>query len=311
MKKLALAAVASMMFAGAASAADMSMPVKAVAVVPPPPPIWDLAFGVTGTSDYLFRGISQTNNNPAIQGYAELQLFDWVYFNVWASNQNWVATTLQGSGYQSTNSSLEVDFSGGLRHTWGAFTLDVGAVYYTYPGGSGTNNVDPTVGSTNSTHFNYWEIYAKPTYVVAPWLTLGLNLYWTSDFAASGTDGTALSATAKVPLPSFGPGGDFGWYLSGEFGHQWLSPTTSYNPLTATTTYTYYYDNGVNLAALDGYNWWNVGVAFTYKAATLDLRYSGTDLSGNQCLTMISNSSACGDKFVASLSFATSFNALK
>lgn len=304
MKKLALAAVASMMFAGAASAADMSMPVKAVAVVPPPPPVWDLAFGVTGTSDYLFRGISQTNNNPAIQGYAELQLFDWVYFNVWASNQNWVATTLQGLGYQSTNSSLEVDFSGGLRHTWGAFTLDVGAVYYTFPGGSGTNNVDPLVGSLNSTDYNYWEIYAKPTYVVAPWLTLGVNLYWTSDFAATDTDGTALSLTAKVPLPSFGPGGDFGWYASGEFGHQWLS----------TSVYNYDTINALGVEynqTIAGYNWWNVGVGFTYKAATLDLRYSGTDLSGNDCAFVISNSSACGDKFVASLSFATSFNALK
>lgn len=305
MKKLALAAVASTMMVGSAFAADLSTaPVKAV-VAPPPAPVWDLAFGVTGTSDYLFRGISQTNNNPAVQGYVELQLFDWVYLNVWGSNQNWVASTLESAGYQSTNSSLEVDFSGGLRHTWGNFALDVGGVYYTYPGGSGTNNIDPTVANKNSTKFNYWEIYAKPSYQIAPWLNLGLNLYWTSNFAATSTDGTALSATAKVPLPAFGPGGDFGWYLSGEFGHQWLS-TSAYNyPVTnlfSGITYN---------TTIAGYNWWNAGIAFTYKAATLDLRYSGTDLSNNDCAFMISNQNACGNKFVASLSFATSFNALK
>ncbi len=162
----------------------------------------------------------------------------------------------------------------------------------------------PLVGSLKSTHYNYWEIYAKPTYVVAPWLTAGLNLYWTSDFAATGTDGTALSLTAKVPLPTFGPSGDFAWYLSGEFGHQWLS-TSAYNYDTV---------NAIGVATTRpslATTWWNAGVAFTYKAATLDLRYSGTDLSGNDCAFIISNNNACGNKFVASLSFATSFNALK
>ena len=305
MKKLVLAAAAGMMIAGSASAADLYTPVKAVVPPPPPPPVWDLAFGVTGTSDYLFRGISQTNNNPAIQGYVELQLFDWVYLNVWASNQNWASTTIQDAGYQNANSSLEVDFAGGLRHTWNDFTLDVGAVYYTFPGSS--NSWDPltlTQTGPGSTDFNYWEIYAKPSYVVAPWLTLGLNLYWTSDYAATDTDGTALSVTAQIPLPSFGPAQDFGWYVSGEFGHQWVS----------SSAYQYEAINIVGdpyLQTISGYNWWNVGVAFTYKVATLDLRYSGTDLSDSDCGFMISNTNACGNKFLATLSFATSFNALK
>ena len=137
MKKLAVIAT-SMFLAGAAQAADMSMPVKAPA--PAPEPVWDVAFGVTLTSDYVFRGVSQTNNNPALQGYAELTLFDWVYFNVWGSNQNWAENFLIDG-----NSSLEVDFAGGLRHTWGNFSLDVGGVYYTFPGGSdifGTSSTD-------------------------------------------------------------------------------------------------------------------------------------------------------------------------
>lgn len=292
MKKVLIAAAASMMIAGAANAADMAVPVKAV-VAPPPPPLFDIAFGVTGTSDYLFRGISQTNNNPAIQGFVELQAFDWVYLNVWASNQNWVEN-FQTDG----NSSLEVDFAGGLRHTWGAFTLDVGGVYYTYPGGSDLFGVD-------STDFNYWEIYAKPSYAVTDWLLLGLNLFWSSDFASTGTDATALSGTAKITLPTFGPGSAFGWYLSGEFGHQWLDTSVyNYDVTNILTGLTFN-------ESIPGYNWWNVGVGFTYKAATLDLRYSGTDLSGDSCLFIIGNNSACGDKFLATLSFATSLNALK
>jgi hypothetical protein len=206
---------------------------------------------------------------------------------------------------QATGQFYDLVMSGGLRHTWGNFALDVGGVYYVYPGGSGTNNIDPTIANKNSTKYNYWEIYAKPSYQIAPWLNVGLNLYWTSNFAATSTDGTALSATAKVPLPAFGPGGDFGWYVSGEFGHQWLSSSAyNYDVTNVFTGATYN-------TTIAGYNWWNAGIAFTYKAATLDLRYSGTDLSNNDCAFMISNQNACGNKFVASLSFATSFNALK
>ncbi|OYW33448.1 MAG: hypothetical protein B7Z41_05355, partial [Rhizobiales bacterium 12-66-7] len=83
--------------------------------------------------------------------------------------------------------------------------------------------------------------------------------------------------------------GDFGWYVSGEFGHQWLD-TSSYN-YSVTNFAGITYDQSI-----PGYNWWNAGIAFTYKAATLDLRYSGTDLSGNDCNFIIGNNNACGDK---------------
>ncbi|TCT08144.1 TorF family putative porin [Aquabacter spiritensis] len=299
MKKLVLATAASLMIAGAASAADMAVPVKAVVPPPPPPPVFDLAFGVTGTSDYLFRGISQTNNNPAIQGFVELQAFNWVYVNVWASNQNWVGNFLIDG-----NSSLEVDLSGGLRHTWGGLTLDVGGIYYMFPGS--TSSFDPATGfntGLGSSDFNYWEIYGKASYAFNDWLTVGANLYWTSDMYATDTNGTALSGTAKVTLPAFGPAAAFGWYLSGEFGRQWLS-TTAYN-YTVTNAFGLTFNE-----TIPGYNWWNLGVGFTYKVATLDLRYSGTDLSDEACAFIIGDRASCGNKFLATLSFATSLNAL-
>lgn len=287
MKKLAIIA-SSMLFAGAAAAADMSKPVKAV-VAPPPPPAWDVAFGVTLTSDYVFRGISQTNNNAAVQGYVELQMLDWFYINVWASNQNWADNFLGLGG----SSSLEVDFSGGLRHTWGSFTLDVGGIYYAFPGNTDIFGVSPD-------DFNYWEIYAKPSYALTDWFTVGMALNWTSDMYASSTDGTALSINAKAYTASIA-GSDFGAYVSGEFGHQWLDDTF----------FTYTPPFGVFAVGISGYNWWNVGVGVTYKAATLDLRYSGSDLNEFECATLIGKNTACGDKFIASLSFATSFNQLK
>ena len=274
MKKIALIAATSMFLTGAAAAADMSMPVKAPE--PEPTPLWDVSFGVTGTSDYIFRGVSQTNGNPAVQGFAELSLFDWFYAGVWGSNVSFL-----------NSGSAEVDVYGGLRHTWGGLTLDAGIIGYLYP------------GSENDTDLNYWEVYFKPSYAVTDWLTVGANLYYTTDYAATSTDGTYLSGTAKVTLPTFGP---FGWYASGEFGHQWLDGDyfNAWFPSWYGPTY----------VDLSGYNYWNAGLGFTYKAATLDLRYHGSDLSDNECY-MLSSFDNCGNRFVASLSFQTSFNQLK
>ena len=263
-----------MFLAGAAQAADMSMPVKAPA--PAPEPVWDVSFGVTGTTDYIFRGVTQTNGNPAVQGFVELSLFDWFYVGSWASNVSFL-----------NSGSAEFDFYAGLRHSWGNLTLDTGFIYYSYP------------GSEFDTDLNFWEVYFKPSYAVTDWLSLGANLFYTTDYAATGTDGTYLSGTAKVTLPNFG---DFGWYASGEFGHQWLDGSYWTSIIS---TPTFFYVNSLN-----GYNYWNAGLGFTYKAATLDLRYHGSDLSDWDC-AMLSGFNSCGNRFVASLSFATSFNALK
>lgn len=284
MNKIAIVA-ASMLFAGAASAADMAVPVKAVVAPAPATPVWDIAFGGGLTSDYTFRGISQTNGNPAIQGYAELQLFDWFYAGVWASNVSFL-----------DSGSAEMDWSAGLRHTWSGLTLDAGFVGYTYP------------GSSADTNLNYWEVYFKPTYAVNDWLTVGANLFYTTDYAASGTTGTFLSGTLKVTgptlaaIPAFGAG--FGTYASGEFGYQWLDSkyyTASFANILG-TTYT---------QTISGYSYWNAGVGLTYKVATLDLRYYGSDLNADQCTMLIANSSSCGNRYIATLSFATSLNAFK
>src|ERR1700744_3828897 len=70
MKKVVLAATALAMISGSAFAADM--PVKAKAL-PPPPAVspWDFAFGSAIMSDYVFRGITQSNHKPSVAAYFE------------------------------------------------------------------------------------------------------------------------------------------------------------------------------------------------------------------------------------------------
>ena len=72
------------------------------------------------------------------------------------------------------------------------------------------------------------------------------------------------------------PNKDFGAFISGEFGHYWFGRTNSF------------YGNTVFPGQADGiqlpeYNTWNVGLSFTYKVFTLDLRYVDTDLSKINC----------------------------
>ena len=68
MKKFILSAVAAVALATPALAADM----KVTPVAPPAPPNpWDVAFGGGITSDYIFRGITQSNHKPSVSAYFE------------------------------------------------------------------------------------------------------------------------------------------------------------------------------------------------------------------------------------------------
>jgi uncharacterized protein (TIGR02001 family) len=103
--------------------------------------------GVTGTaaltSDYVFRGVSQTNGDPAIQaGFEASNEAGW-YLGTWGSNISWLSD-LSAAGAE-ISSSVEVDLYGGYRGKFGdAATFDVGAIYYAYPGDfpSGFNDAD-------------------------------------------------------------------------------------------------------------------------------------------------------------------------
>jgi len=69
MKKFILSAVAAVALATPALAADKK--VTALAAPPAPPSPWDVAFGGGITSDYIFRGITQSNHKPSVAAYFE------------------------------------------------------------------------------------------------------------------------------------------------------------------------------------------------------------------------------------------------
>ncbi len=89
-------------------------------------------FSVTGnfgiTSDYRFRGISQTDGDPAFQGGFDLAHSSGLYVGTWGSNvSSWAAGP-------TTSTKLEIDLYGGYKTEVAGVGLDVGAIAYMYPG---------------------------------------------------------------------------------------------------------------------------------------------------------------------------------
>ncbi len=290
MKKLVLSVVAALAVTAAvpAFAADMPVKAKRVAVATPSP--WDIAFGTALTSDYVLRGVSQSNHHVATQGYFELRynINDmWqLYAGVWSSSL-WTGLA-----------NAEVDPNAGVRLTLGNFGLDVGYVYYGYPGG-----VNAAAGLANG---SYGEVYAKPSYKFNDILTIG-GIYetgfnnfndkrvvgggpWVGDARHS-----FYAVNAVITLP-WQPAG-ITISINPEIGREVYSSGVTTNQGSVSDTY------------------WDVGLDFVYKAATLDLRYWGTNAKAgavaNQCGGGATGLNLCGDRFVATLKFDTTFSALK
>jgi uncharacterized protein (TIGR02001 family) len=85
-------------------------------------------------SQYIFRGLTQTDRDPALQGGFDYSHASGFYAGTWASNISWLRDATPSS--YTSGGSLEWDFYGGLKGTFGKsdFTYDVGLLYYYYPG---------------------------------------------------------------------------------------------------------------------------------------------------------------------------------
>jgi hypothetical protein len=265
------------------------MPLKAVKA-PPPAPFdpWDIAFGAAVMNDYIFRGVTQSNHQASVTAYFEPR------YNVNKDLQLYIGTSTESISF-ANRAAAEVDIYGGIRPTFGAFAFDFGLWGYLYPGGRCADNVltggvpggnvcpiDPNTiflgdGNVMKKDVSFFEAYGKVNYTINDNWQFGLNEYYSPNFLNSGAWGNYSSITGKYIAPStaFGTSG-VGMYVSGEFGRQWLGTSDSF------------YGTGVGTVFAAGipykdYNTWNVGIGFTYKVFTLDLRYSDTNLSKGDC----------------------------
>jgi uncharacterized protein (TIGR02001 family) len=156
----------------------------------------EVAWNVGLVSDYVFRGFSQTNEDPALQGGVDAA-FGSFYAGAWASNVDF-----------GDDTDAEVDIYGGYRGETGGFGFDVGVVGYGY------------VNAPDGADYDYVELKGAVSRAVGP-ATLGAVVYWSPDFFGLDEEATYVEANA-----SFAPADK--WTVSGAVGHQSLDVNDDY-----------------------------------------------------------------------------------
>lgn len=131
-----------------------------------------LTANITLTNDYRYRGISQSNFLPAIQGGFDYAHSSGFYIGNWNSSINWISDAAS-LGSKSASAPIEMDFYAGYKHDWSTgFIADIGVLQYYYPTSGSTGfiqnpNTTELYLAQNFT-FNAITGYLKFSYAVTP-----------------------------------------------------------------------------------------------------------------------------------------------
>lgn len=229
-----------------------------------------LGYSVTlgGTSDYIFRGISQTSENPAAQGSVDFT-YGIFYAGVWGSNVDFD---------DAPPATAEVDFYAGIKPTlgpgplWGPVTFDFGVIYYAYPG-----------ADDDGAELDYVELKAGYS-MVSPWikgLTSGTTFYWSDDYGLETGEVFTIESAASYALPQFGI---FSPSISGAWG-------------------TVYGDRDEGFTAgggsKDKYDYWNAGLTLGVEKFAFDFRYWDSNIDVvNEGVGACVTQGLCDERFV-------------
>lgn len=186
----AAAALALMSAAGSASAQDIG-----------------ISANIAATTDYVFRGFSQTSEDYAIQGGVDFTFGDNLYTGVWASNVDF-----------GDDTDVEADIYGGYRTEAAGLALDVGVIGYLY------------VDAPNGADYDYFEVKAAASRAVGP-ATVGAAVYYSPDFFGAADDDAVYGEVnaAFAPYEKF--------TVSGAVGFQYLDVSADYLTWNAGVAY--------------------------------------------------------------------------
>jgi uncharacterized protein (TIGR02001 family) len=188
---------------------------------------------VTLVNDYRYRGISQSNFQPAIQGGFDYAHSSGFYVGNWNSSISWISDAASTAG-NSASAPIEMDFYAGFKHEWSkGFAADVGVLQYYYP----TSNLSAFATNPNTTELyvaqnftlNAFTGYLKFSYAVTP-------LFGTLN--SSGSNYTDLTINYDT--------GVWGLSLNGHVGYQAVAGRVA--------------DGSMSNASLYSYTDWKLGV---------------------------------------------------
>jgi uncharacterized protein (TIGR02001 family) len=193
--------------ASAAFAVPQFANAQATAPAAAPAPDYTLTGNLGLFSSYRFRGIAQTYDKPAIQGGIDFSHVSGFYAGNWDSNVN------EGAGYPG--GSIEMDFYGGWKKSWGDWGLDLGGIYYYYPGTNAGATIpfspaNNRTGQVHSGRVDNGELYIAGSW---KWISLKYSHAVTDYFSTPNTkNSNYVDLSANYDL-----GG--GWGVNGHVGH--------------------------------------------------------------------------------------------
>ena len=196
-------------------------------------------------SDYIYRGTTLSDHKPAVGTAVE------------ASYSLFYAGTTVASVKLPTNPAAEMTFNGGIRPKVWDIEFDFGWTYLLYPG--------ETEGATNGT--DYWETSARASYQLTDEISIAAGFAYSPSVSNTGAWSKYAASGLSAELPKNLLPNNLRVSLSGAVGYFWFgnqSPALGGFPLPAYTN-------------------WNAGITFTRKMFNLDLRYSNTNLSREDC----------------------------
>ena len=194
------------------------------------------------TSEYIFRGISQTDGSPAIQGG-----FDYTatfveqagpfkdfgaYIGVWGSNVRF------------TDANVEIDSYAGLTADLSGVGLDLGVIWYAYP------------GAASDLDYDFFEAKFAASYEFFKLFTATAGVNYSPDYF--GASGTAWYPALDVEVP-------IGKYLS-------LSAHVGYQDIDDNAAF-----------GTDDYIDYGLGATVNLWGFDITLAWSDTDLDSSQC----------------------------
>jgi len=158
-------------------------------------------------SQYIFRGLTQTGKEPALQGGVDYSHSSGFYLGTWGSNISWTGAD---AGALAKDASLEIDIYGGYKNTIGdtGITYDLSLLQYLYPGAK--NNGLGTLG------------YADPNTTEAA-AGLGwkwISAKWSQVVSKDGFGADDAQGTWYAELNGLYPIGDSGYSILAHVGRQ-------------------------------------------------------------------------------------------
>lgn len=239
--KLAIAGLGALLYVGAGTAAAAEESTESG-----PLAIQNFSSTIYITTDYVFRGISFSDDDAALQGS-----IDWAYNGFFAG--------VWGSSINGADYDQEFDYYGGYSNSWNGIDYTIMPIYYHFPAS------DDPFGGLENDQFEVWVTlgHGFSQLPLTPYFTLFYS--WSPDFTLEDGTGNYINANIALTLPH-GFGLDFG------AGYQDVEGdgATGSGGLFCTPA------TGV---LCDGYSYthWTVGLTKSLKGFNFDVRYHDTN----------------------------------